>query len=109
MKILVIVTGLMIVVYCNLSFADKTIKNPFVDHRQKIANTLDDFNVSVPSTISSAGVEGQVAYDSTYFYICTATNTWRRVAISTWATTGSLLLESGSYILLEDASQILLE
>jgi len=27
------------------------------------------------------GVAGQTSYDSTYFYICIATNTWRRVAL----------------------------
>lgn len=40
--------------------------------------------VSAPSTAGSSGVAGQVAYDSSYFYVCTATNTWKRVAIATW-------------------------
>lgn len=40
--------------------------------------------VSAPSTASSTGTAGQVAYDASYFYVCTATNTWKRVAISTW-------------------------
>lgn len=40
--------------------------------------------VSVPSTASSSGNPGEIAYDSSYFYICTATNTWLRVAIATW-------------------------
>lgn len=39
---------------------------------------------SVPATSSSTGVAGTFAYDSSYLYICTATNTWKRVAISTW-------------------------
>jgi hypothetical protein len=33
---------------------------------------------SVPATSSSAGVPGQIAYDSNYVYICVATNTWIR-------------------------------
>ena len=40
--------------------------------------------VSAPATASSTGSAGQMAYDSSYLYICTATNTWKRVAISSW-------------------------
>lgn len=40
--------------------------------------------VSVPSTSSSTGTVGQYAVDASYAYFCTATNTWKRVAISTW-------------------------
>jgi hypothetical protein len=40
--------------------------------------------VSAPATASSTGTAGQVAYDASYFYVCTGTNTWKRVAISTW-------------------------
>lgn len=37
-----------------------------------------------PATASSTGTQGQIAWDSDYLYICVATNTWKRVAISTW-------------------------
>lgn len=37
-----------------------------------------------PSTASSTGTPGQLAYDASYIYICIATNTWERVAIATW-------------------------
>jgi hypothetical protein len=40
--------------------------------------------VSVPGTVSATGVVGQMAFDSSNLYICTASNTWRRVAISTF-------------------------
>jgi hypothetical protein len=40
--------------------------------------------VSVPSTATSTGKQGQMAADSSWLYICTATNTWRRVAIASW-------------------------
>lgn len=39
---------------------------------------------SVPSTASSSGNTGDFAIDSDYIYICVATNSWKRVAISTW-------------------------
>ena len=37
-----------------------------------------------PATAGSAGVQGEIAWDSDYIYICTASNTWKRVGISTW-------------------------
>jgi hypothetical protein len=39
---------------------------------------------SVPSSGTSTGTAGQIAYDGSYFYICTATNLWSRSPISTW-------------------------
>lgn len=41
-------------------------------------------NVPVPATATSGGQKGQMASDGTYLYICTATNTWRRVAVAAW-------------------------
>jgi hypothetical protein len=41
--------------------------------------------VTAPSTASSTGVVGQVAKDTNYLYICVATNTWKRVGLSTWS------------------------
>jgi hypothetical protein len=40
--------------------------------------------VGVPASASATGTAGDVAYDANYIYICTATNTWKRVAVSTW-------------------------
>jgi hypothetical protein len=37
-----------------------------------------------PATAGAAGTVGQIAYDASYIYICTATNTWKRVAIASW-------------------------
>lgn len=37
-----------------------------------------------PASASATGTTGQIAWDADYIYICTATNTWKRVAISTW-------------------------
>jgi len=41
-------------------------------------------NPTVPATAGSAGVAGEIAWDANYFYVCVATNTWKRVALSTW-------------------------
>lgn len=40
--------------------------------------------VAVPANASATGVVGQWAADSSYIYVCTATNTWMRAAIATW-------------------------
>jgi len=32
--------------------------------------------VAAPSTATSAGVAGQIAFDATHIYVCVATNTW---------------------------------
>ena len=39
---------------------------------------------SAPATASSTGTAGDIRYDASYIYICTATDTWKRAAISTW-------------------------
>jgi hypothetical protein len=39
---------------------------------------------TAPATSSSTGTTGEIRIDASYIYICTATNTWKRVAIATW-------------------------
>lgn len=41
-------------------------------------------NTSFPATSSSAGLAGEFAWSSTHIYVCVATNTWKRAALSTW-------------------------
>ena len=40
--------------------------------------------VSAPATAADTGSVGQIAVDADYIYVCTATDTWKRVAIATW-------------------------
>ena len=37
---------------------------------------------SIPATASAAGTPGQMAYNSSYLYICVATNTWVRASLA---------------------------
>ena len=37
-----------------------------------------------PASASATGTTGDIAWDASYIYVCTATNTWKRTAISTW-------------------------
>lgn len=41
-------------------------------------------NPNVPANASAAGTAGEIAWDSGHLYVCVATNTWKRVAISTF-------------------------
>ena len=39
---------------------------------------------AAPATAASSGTAGEIRIDSGYIYICVATDTWKRAAISTW-------------------------
>ncbi len=39
---------------------------------------------AVPSTSGDTGTLGDEAYDTSYYYICTATNTWKRIALTSF-------------------------
>ncbi len=115
----------------------KTIKNTFTNKRQYITGFTDtgtiDFTLSgnditaivnpdlvidslvisnsdPPSSPSATGTTGQVTWDSDYMYVCIATDTWKRTAISTWAVASfNLVLDDGSSkILLDDGSSALI-
>lgn len=40
--------------------------------------------VSAPASATSSGSAGQIARDTSFIYICTAANTWRRSALASW-------------------------
>lgn len=39
---------------------------------------------AVPANAAAAGTAGTIAWDTGFVYVCTAANTWKRVAIATW-------------------------
>lgn len=39
---------------------------------------------STPASAAATGTKGEVRWDTSFIYVCVATNTWKRVAISTW-------------------------
>lgn len=44
-------------------------------------------SITGPSTVTNAndtGTVGTILWDANYIYVCTATDTWKRVAIATW-------------------------
>lgn len=52
--------------------------------RATLLQLLNLASGKAPATASSAGTAGDVAWDSGFLYVCTATNTWKRAALSTW-------------------------
>jgi hypothetical protein len=47
-------------------------------------NGLGAVQSGTPASAAATGTAGQIRWDAGYIYVCTATNTWKRVAISTW-------------------------
>ena len=45
---------------------------------------LNIATTSTPASATATGITGTIAWDASYVYVCTATNTWKRTAISTW-------------------------
>lgn len=48
------------------------------------ANTVRLRTARTPASATAAGSQGSICWDASYLYICTAANTWRRVAHSSW-------------------------
>lgn len=43
-------------------------------------------STKTPSSPTATGKTGEIGWDVNYLYICVATNTWKRVALSSWTT-----------------------
>lgn len=48
------------------------------------ADTLRLRTARTPASAAAAGNAGDICWDASYLYICTSTNTWRRIAHDTW-------------------------
>jgi hypothetical protein len=49
-----------------------------------VAGTVIHTLSATPASASATGTVGTMSWDANYIYICTAANTWKRVAIATW-------------------------
>lgn len=52
-----------------------------IDHT---GSTLRLRTSRTPASASATGNAGEICWDSNYVYVCVATNTWKRAALSTW-------------------------
>lgn len=55
-----------------------------VDGRVQLNRPLQLRTGDAPASAGSNGVAGTVVYDAGFIYVCVDTNTWKRVAITTW-------------------------
>ena len=67
----------------NSSSATPLIYGEFDTNNVKINGDFQ-LTTKTPASASATGTTGTIAWDADYIYICTATDTWKRVAISTW-------------------------
>ena len=58
-----------------------TDSSQWVDVAPPLAPALSS---NAPATASSTGSAGDIRYDSGYVYVCVATDTWKRAALTTW-------------------------
>lgn len=47
-------------------------------------NDLRKTVVPAPASATAPGLEGQIAYDSDFIYVCIGPDEWKRAALSTW-------------------------
>lgn len=52
-----------------------------IDHT---GSTLRLRTSRTPASASATGTAGEICWDSSYVYVCVATDTWKRTALSTW-------------------------
>jgi hypothetical protein len=50
----------------------------------ELTNSIILSDTTAPATAASTGTAGDVRFDANYMYRCVSTNTWKRVALSTW-------------------------
>lgn len=69
---------------------DPTLRNRKITFTQFRAY-LDQYYANVkigqektPASASATGTKGEITWDSDYIYVCVATDTWKRTALSTW-------------------------
>ena len=48
------------------------------------ALTGSTLSTGTPATAAATGTTGTLQYDASYLYVCVATDTWKRVGITTW-------------------------
>ena len=68
---------------------EEQIFNDFIADNQlsliDLHRTVGQFKfVTAPSSSTDTGSFGMVSIDDDYLYVCTSSNTWKRVALTTW-------------------------
>ena len=67
-----------------LIFGDFNLDQILINGDLTVTNKFLLTYSSTPTSATATGTLGEIRLDANYIYICTATNTWKRIAISTW-------------------------
>ena len=68
----------------NKTLTSPAMTGPTADTITMSGTTYRLANTKTPASASDTGTKGDHCWDTGFLYICTATNTWKRVAIATW-------------------------
>lgn len=58
--------------------------NTFVSETATVNSIFTMTTALTPANSTAIGIQGQIAWDVNYIYVCVANNTWKRTAMSTW-------------------------
>lgn len=92
---------------------DGFVSNEHIDW----TDATDDFKTSgtfhlttakTPASATDTGTAGEVAWDSSYIYVCVATDNWERAAISSWGI-DTMIYENSDIMLYEDGNTMIYE
>lgn len=66
------------------SFYGQSCSSSLDNYFQSDGDTLRMSTLRTPASSSASGYVGEWCADASYIYICTASNTWKRCALSTF-------------------------
>ena len=68
----------------DLGSTSYSFKDAYVQGRVNAGDYKVDALNTAPSSASDTGTVGEIRYTADYIYVCVASNTWKRAALSTW-------------------------
>tara|TARA_R110000772_G_scaffold1095_1_gene3846 strand:- start:94 stop:1149 length:1056 start_codon:yes stop_codon:yes gene_type:complete len=69
--------------FVDTEFADQMVFNLATGDTKSKSFTVADMQIA-PASATATGTKGEIRYTTDYIYVCTATNTWKRTALTTW-------------------------
>ena len=63
---------------------DGALSGDFINCADKLTTDGFNFATGTPASATATGTAGDMAWDASYIYVCIATNTWKRTALTTW-------------------------
>lgn len=70
--------------FTNISDIGFDAGNVNVQGSIEVAGNVKVGSSYVPTTSTSPGIKGQITFNSTYVYVCVATNSWKRLTLASW-------------------------